>query len=101
MEDNEQISLESHYEIGRFVKTFHTIVDIFGRHNRPSEAAIKTLMDMFESSDSVHNVTSILHICTSCLTGNIASVSESVAEDTNLSIPTYPQIPRGEKDRSL
>ena len=45
------------YENGRRVKTpFSKISDIFGRDDRPSEHAIKSLVEKFRSTGFVHNI---------------------------------------------
>lgn len=84
--------IETFYENGRCVKTtFRKIRDIFGRHNRPSESAIKNLVDKFKSTGSVQNIPTTTRTRSGRSPENIAAVSESVEEDPNLSIPRRSQ----------
>lgn len=79
--------IQIHYENGRSVKTtFRKIIDIFGRYNRPSEPAIKNLVEKFESTGSVQNARTSTHTRSGRSTENIADVSDSVADQPNLSI---------------
>ena len=83
--------IKIHYGNGRSIKiTYRKTLDIFGRYNRPFETAIKNLVNKFESTSSVHSILTT-HVHPGHSAENISVVSESIEEDSNLSIPRRSQ----------
>ncbi|CAH0550852.1 unnamed protein product [Brassicogethes aeneus] len=90
--ENRIKNIETYNENGRCVKTtYRKIRDMFGRHGRPSENAIKNLVDKFKSTGSTNNIPTPIRVRPGRSAENIAAVSESVEQDPNLSIPRRSQ----------
>lgn len=71
--------------------TLRALTPIFGRYNRPTRAAILSLVHKFESTFSLHNVPVPVRQRLGRSAENIAAVSASVQNDPNQSIPRRSQ----------
>ena len=63
----------------------------YGLHNRPTTQAIDNIAKKFEDTGVVTNIERPVHHRFAYFAENIVIVSESVAEDLNVSIPRRPQ----------
>ena len=67
-------------------ETFRALREIYGRHNRPTELAIRNLIKKFESTGSVCDVKHPTCQKRNRTQENIDAVNESVTEEPELSI---------------
>ena len=67
-------------------ETFRALREIYGRHNRPTELAIRNLIKKFESTGSVCDVKHPTRQKRKRTQENIDAVNESVSEEPELSI---------------
>ena len=71
--------------------TYRALRGDYGVHNRTTMQAIGKIIIKFEETGMVINIERAVHYRFACFAENIAIVSESVAEDTNVSIPCRSQ----------
>jgi hypothetical protein len=71
--------------------TYRALRGDYGLHNRPTTQAIGKIVKKFEETGAVTNIVRPVHHRFARSAENIAAVSESVAEDPNVSIPRRSQ----------
>ena len=71
--------------------TYRALRGDFGLYNRPTTQAIGKILKKFEKTGDVTNIERSVHHCFVRSAENIAVVSESVAQDPNVSIPSRSQ----------
>lgn len=89
-----KLTLEQRYQIVEIYfqnqssvrQTYRALRPFYGRHNRPSEQAIRALMDKFRTTYSLHDVKPPTRQRNVRTEETIAAVSASVQEDPEVSI---------------
>ena len=80
--------IKTYYKKGDFAKaTYRALGEDYGSHNCPTMQAIGKIVKKFEETGVVKNIEWPKHRCFARSAENIAIVSESVAEGSNVSIP--------------
>ena len=82
--------IKTYYENGDFA-TYRALRGDYGLYNRPTTQAIGKIVKRFEETRVVINIERPVHHRFARSSQNIAIVSESVAENPDVSLPCLPQ----------
>ena len=83
--------IETYYKNGDFTTDmYRALKEDYGLHNRPTTQAVGKTVKKFEETRVVTNIQRPVHHRFAHSAKNIAIVNESVAEDSNVTIPRRP-----------